>query len=118
MSTPSTTRRLPKRFTSRWRSPPVRYSTKFPSLAGAVVAGGDAARQSLEGRIRDKAAELGFAACGFARADGAPARGQAAARMAGRGAARRHDLDGRARASPRESAGLWPEVRSVISLGK
>jgi epoxyqueuosine reductase len=71
----------------------------------------------LEMRIKDKAAEIGFAACGVARADAAPA---AAARL-------RQWLDeGRhgsmiwmeERAHHRESpAALWPEVRSVIALG-
>jgi epoxyqueuosine reductase len=71
----------------------------------------------LEDLIRDKAAELGFAACGVARADAAP-----------RTAARLRDwlADGRhgtmiwmeAREGERGSpAGLWPAVRSVIALG-
>ena len=71
----------------------------------------------LEGLIKAKAAEIGFAACGIARADAAPAAG---ARL------REWLADGRhgsmiwmeERAHHRESpAGLWPEVRSVISLG-
>ena len=71
----------------------------------------------LEMRIKDKAAEIGFAACGVARADAAPA---TAARL-------RQWLDeGRhgsmiwmeERARHRESpAALWPQVRSVIALG-
>ncbi|PAX08027.1 tRNA epoxyqueuosine(34) reductase QueG [Sphingomonas lenta] len=76
-----------------------------------------AEHKPLEERIRDEAAELGFAACGIARADAAP---RAAERLAewleqGRHGSmiwmeeRRHH-----RASP---AGLWPEVRSVVSLG-
>ncbi len=71
----------------------------------------------LEDRIRAKAAELGFAACGIARADAAPLAGE-----------RLHQwlADGRhggmiwmeERKHHRESpAGLWPDVRSVISLG-
>ena len=71
----------------------------------------------LEDRIRAKAAELGFAACGIARADAAPLAGE-----------RLHQwlADGRhgdmiwmeERKHHRESpAGLWPEVKSVISLG-
>jgi epoxyqueuosine reductase len=71
----------------------------------------------LEHRIRAKAAELGFAACGIARADAAPLAGE-----------RLHQwlADGRhgdmiwmeERKHHRESpAGLWPAVRSVISLG-
>ena len=73
--------------------------------------------KSLEAAICEKAAELGFAACGIARADAAPLAG-----------ARLHQwlADGRhgdmiwmeERAHHRESpAGLWPQVRSVISLG-
>ena len=71
----------------------------------------------LEHRIKAKATELGFAACGIARADAAPLAAQ-----------RLHDWlrDGRhgdmiwmaERAHQRESpAALWPDVRSVISLG-
>ncbi len=71
----------------------------------------------LEDRIRAKAAELGFAACGLARADAAPRAGE-----------RLHQwlADGRhgdmiwmeERKHHRESpAGLWPEVRSIIALG-
>ena len=71
----------------------------------------------LEHRLKAKAAELGFAACGVAPADSAP---RAAERL-------REWLDeGRhgdmiwmeARAGHRESpTGLWPEAKSVIALG-
>ena len=73
--------------------------------------------KSLEAQVKAKAAELGFAACGIARADAAPLAG---ARL------RQWLADGchgdmiwmEARAGHRESpAALWPEVRSVISLG-
>ncbi|RYY36443.1 MAG: tRNA epoxyqueuosine(34) reductase QueG, partial [Sphingomonadales bacterium] len=73
--------------------------------------------KSFSAQIKVKAAEIGFAACGIARADAAPASG---ARL------REWLADGRhgsmiwmeERAHHRESpAGLWPEVRSVISLG-
>nr|WP_317892910.1 tRNA epoxyqueuosine(34) reductase QueG [uncultured Sphingomonas sp.] len=73
--------------------------------------------KSLESRIQEKAAELGFAACGFARADAAP---QTAARLREWLKAGRHGsmiwMEERAhhRGSPQ---GLWPEVRSVIALG-
>ena len=73
--------------------------------------------KSLETRIQEKAAELGFAACGFARADAAP---QTAARLREWLDADRHGsmiwMEERAhhRGSPQ---GLWPEVRSVIALG-
>jgi len=71
---------------------------------------------SLEQRIRDQAAELGFIACGFARADAAP---HAGAELKAWLAAGHHGemgwIEERAdqRASP---AGLWPEARSVIAL--
>ena len=68
-------------------------------------------------RLREKAAELGFAACGIARADAAPRSAERLRQWLAEGA---HGemiwMEARAdqRASP---AGLWPEVRSVISLG-
>ncbi len=73
--------------------------------------------KSLEARIRDKAAELGFAACGFARADAAPLAGKRLREWLAEG--RHGDMIWMAeRAHHRESPqGLWPEVRSVISLG-
>lgn len=71
----------------------------------------------LEARIRDKAAEIGFAACGITRADAAPAAGQRLRAWLDAGA---HGsmLWMAERAHHRESpTGLWPEVRSVIALG-
>ncbi|WP_201781043.1 tRNA epoxyqueuosine(34) reductase QueG [Sphingomonas sp. Leaf343] len=71
----------------------------------------------MEDRIKAKAAELGFAACGIARADAAPRAGERLRAWLEQG---RHGdmiwMEERAhhRASP---AGLWPEVRSVVSLG-
>ena len=71
----------------------------------------------LQLRIKAKAAELGFAACGIARADAAP---QTAARLREWLDEGMHGdmiwMEGRAdqRGSP---AALWPEVRSVIALG-
>ncbi|MCW3836453.1 tRNA epoxyqueuosine(34) reductase QueG [Sphingomonas canadensis] len=71
----------------------------------------------LEAQIKAKAAELGFAACGIARADAAPLAGE---RLRAWLDAGMHGsmlwMEERAaqRASP---AGLWPEVRSVIALG-
>ncbi|WP_298090592.1 tRNA epoxyqueuosine(34) reductase QueG [uncultured Sphingomonas sp.] len=74
-------------------------------------------QDKLETRIKAKAAELGFASVGIARADAAP---HTAARL------REWLADGahgsmiwmEERAHHRESpAGLWPEVRTVISLG-
>ncbi len=71
----------------------------------------------IEQRLKEKAAELGFAATGIARADAAP---RSAARL------REWLADGahgsmiwmEERAHHRESpAGLWPDVKSVIALG-
>ncbi len=75
------------------------------------------AQDKLEHRLKAKAAELGFVACGIAHAGAAPRAGE-----------RLHQwlADGRhgdmiwmeERKHHRESpAGLWPEVRSVIALG-
>jgi epoxyqueuosine reductase len=71
----------------------------------------------LETAIREKAAALGFAACGIARADAAPLAGRRLHEWLAHG--RHGDMIWMAeRAHHRESpAGLWPEVRSVISLG-
>jgi epoxyqueuosine reductase len=68
-------------------------------------------------RLRDKAEELGFSAIGFARADSAPASGARLRQWLAEGA--HGDMiwmeeTADRRASP---AGLWPDVRSVISLG-
>ena len=73
--------------------------------------------RNLEAAIREKAAELGFAACGIARADAAPLAGKRLHEWLADG--RHGDMIWMAeRAHHRESpAGLWPEVRSVISLG-
>jgi epoxyqueuosine reductase len=68
-------------------------------------------------RIKAKAAEIGFAACGIARADAAPAAAERLHQWLAEGA---HGdmiwMESRAeqRASP---TGLWPEARSVIALG-
>ncbi|RZK86542.1 MAG: DUF1730 domain-containing protein, partial [Methylobacterium sp.] len=75
------------------------------------------AQDKLEDRIKAKAAELGFAACGIARADAAPRAGERLREWLAEG---RHGdmiwMESRAeqRSSPK---GLWPEVRSVIALG-
>jgi epoxyqueuosine reductase len=71
----------------------------------------------LEALIKAKAAEIGFADCGIARADAAP---KTAERLREWLADGRHGsmLWMEERAHHRERpAGLWPEVRSVISLG-
>jgi len=74
-------------------------------------------RKALESLIREKAAELGFAACGFASADAAPLAGKRLREWLEQG--RHGDMIWmEERAHHRESpAGLWPEVRSVIALG-
>ena len=71
----------------------------------------------LEAKIKAKAAEIGFAACGIARADAAPRAGERLRQWIAEGA---HGsmLWMEERAHHRESpAGLWHEVRSVIALG-
>lgn len=71
----------------------------------------------LTGLLKEKAAELGFAACGIAPADAAPLAGERLRQWLAEGA---HGemlwMEERAgqRASP---VGLWPEVCSVIALG-
>src|SRR3954465_3265199 len=73
--------------------------------------------QSLEEAIRTKAAELGFAACGFARADAADAAGLELKRWLEAG---HHGTMGwmEARAHHRVSPlALWPEAKSAIALG-
>lgn len=71
----------------------------------------------LETMIRDKAATLGFAACGFARADAAPLTGERLRRWLADGC---HGdmiwMEERAHHRERPT-GLWPDVRSVIALG-
>ena len=73
--------------------------------------------QSLEEAIRAKAAELGFVACGFTRADAADAAGLDLRRWLEAG---HHGTMGwmEDRAHHRASAlALWPEARSAIALG-
>jgi epoxyqueuosine reductase len=73
--------------------------------------------QSLEEAIRAKAAELGFGACGFARADAADAAGVDLRRWLDAG---HHGSMGwmEERAHHRVSPlALWPEARSAIALG-
>ena len=72
---------------------------------------------TIEQEIRDKAAELGFVACGFARADAAPEAGPNLLRWLDEG---RHGEMGwmEARKEQRASpTGLWPGAKSVIALG-
>jgi epoxyqueuosine reductase len=73
--------------------------------------------QSLEEAIRAEAARLGFAACGFTRADAADAAGIELERWLEAG---HHGTMGwmEARAHHRVSPlALWPEARSAIALG-
>ena len=73
--------------------------------------------QSLEEAIKAEAAELGFAACGFARADAADAAGVDLKRWIEAG---HHGTMGwmESRAHHRVSPlALWPEARSAIALG-
>ena len=73
--------------------------------------------QSLEEAIRAKAAELGFGACGFARADAADTAGLELKRWLEAG---HHGTMGwmETRAHHRVSPlALWPEARSAIALG-
>ncbi|WP_404337078.1 tRNA epoxyqueuosine(34) reductase QueG [Sphingomonas sp. MMS12-HWE2-04] len=71
----------------------------------------------LEAQLKTKAAEIGFAACGIARADAAPKTAERLRQWLAEG---RHGsmiwMEERAHHRERP-AGLWPEVRSVISLG-
>jgi epoxyqueuosine reductase len=71
----------------------------------------------LESALADKAAELGFAACGVARADAAPA--TAARLKAWLDSGAHGDMIWMEETAARRSspAGLWPEVRSIVSLG-
>ena len=72
---------------------------------------------SIETRIREKALELGFVACGFARADAAPDAGASLRVWLAEG---RHGGMGwmEARAGERASPnGLWPGAKSLIALG-
>jgi epoxyqueuosine reductase len=73
--------------------------------------------QSLEEAIRTKAAELGFSACGFARADAADGAGLDVKRWieAGHhGTMEWMETRAHHRVSP---LALWPEARSAIALG-
>jgi len=76
-----------------------------------------ATNESLEEAIKAKAQEIGFVACGFARADAADAAGLELRRWLEAG---HHGSMGwmEARAHHRVSPlALWPEARSAIALG-
>jgi len=68
-------------------------------------------------RLKVKAAELGFVACGVARADAAPRTAERLRQWLAEGA-HGEMIWMESRAHHRESpAGLWPEAKSVIALG-
>jgi epoxyqueuosine reductase len=73
--------------------------------------------EALKEAIRTEAGRLGFAACGFARADAAPEAGPNLMRWLGEG---RHGsmewMETRAHQRVAATA-LWPDARSVIALG-
>ncbi|WBH17332.1 tRNA epoxyqueuosine(34) reductase QueG [Sphingomonas radiodurans] len=75
------------------------------------------AQDNLEAKLKAQATALGFAACGVARADAAPRAGERLRKWLAEGC--HGDMIWmEARAHHREApAALWPEVRSVISLG-
>ena len=74
--------------------------------------------QSLKEAIRGEAERLGFAACGFARADAAPDAGLDLRALARRGPSRRRWAGWRSAPSSASSPlALWPEARSAIALG-
>ena len=74
-------------------------------------------KPDLGQRLREKAEELGFCAIGFARADAAPASGERLRRWLADGA--HGDMIWMAETADRRAspAGLWPDVRSIVSLG-
>ncbi|WP_457311584.1 tRNA epoxyqueuosine(34) reductase QueG [Sphingomonas sp. UYAg733] len=76
-----------------------------------------AANGQFTDRLKAKAAEFGFAACGVARADAAPRTAERLRQWLAEGA-HGEMIWMEARAHHRESpAALWPEVKSVIALG-
>lgn len=74
-------------------------------------------KPDLGQRLREKAEELGFCAIGFARADCAPASGERLRQWLADGA--HGDMIWMAETADRRASpsGLWPEVRSIVSLG-
>jgi epoxyqueuosine reductase len=74
-------------------------------------------KSGLRERLEAKARELGFAAIGIARADAAPKTGERLRQWLESGA--HGDMLWMAETADRRAspAGLWPDVRSVISLG-
>jgi epoxyqueuosine reductase len=74
-------------------------------------------KPKLRQRLEDKARELGFAAIGVARADCAPLSGERLRQWLASGA--HGDMIWMEEKEDRRSSpsGLWPEVRSIVSLG-
>jgi hypothetical protein len=74
-------------------------------------------KPKLRERLEEKARELGFAAVGVARADAAPRTAERLSEWLASGA--HGDMIWMEETAARRGspAGLWPEVRSVISLG-
>ncbi|MEA3033798.1 MAG: epoxyqueuosine reductase, partial [Sphingomonadales bacterium] len=74
-------------------------------------------KPALRDRLEEKARELGFCAFGVARADAAPGAGERLRQWLAEGA--HGDMLWMAETADRRASpqGLWPEVRSVISLG-
>jgi epoxyqueuosine reductase len=74
-------------------------------------------KPKLRAMLEEKASELGFTAIGVARADAAPKTAERLAEWLASGA--HGDMIWMEETAPRRGSptGLWPEVRSVISLG-
>jgi epoxyqueuosine reductase len=72
---------------------------------------------ALRIELEEKARELGFCAVGFARADSAPASGERLRQWLADGA--HGDMIWMEETADRRASptGLWPEVRSIVSLG-
>src|SRR3954451_18441876 len=73
--------------------------------------------RNLRERLEEKARELGFCAFGVARADAAPKAGERLRQWLAESA--HGDMIWRGETADRRASpeGLWPEVRSVVSLG-
>ena len=82
-----------------------------------VVAGAMDAAAPIEARLAAQATALGFAACGIARADAAPLAGVRLRQWIADGA--HGDMIWMEARSDQRAApiALWPEVKSVVSLG-
>jgi epoxyqueuosine reductase len=74
-------------------------------------------KPALRDRLEEKARELGFCAFGVARADAAPKAGERLRQWLAEGS--HGDMLWMAETADRRASptGLWPEVRSVVSLG-